>query len=227
MVNATYIQRKIYYGYNKAAIRLGYNYYIYRAPNGINPISPANLVGEVYVSPNVNWAYDRFNKYGNTIWQLVHDGRKTNVFDYLVIVPGQGSGNIPAPTEQTFFIGAQQLLLPILGVECNRRVTITRPFQNIGTGENVYGGYAPTDTVLLMQSAPCSVLLSTHSGQSNPLSLPLDTRLPRYQLLMPKLPGVELRIGDLVDDDRGVRVAITGVELTDLGYRLNVKSEQI
>lgn len=225
MVNATYIQEKIYYGYDKAATRLGYNYYIYRATNGIDPISPANLVGEVFVSPNVNWAYDKFNKYGNTVWQLVHDGRKTNVFDYLMIVPGQGSGNIPAPTEQTFFIGAQQLLLPILGVECNRKVKITRPTAPFSPDRG-YGGYTPVETELLMQNVPCSQLISTHSGRPNSFNFPLDSKWPRFQLLIPKLPNVELRTGDLVDDDRGVRFVVTGVELTDLGYRVNVDSQQ-
>jgi hypothetical protein len=211
MVTAAYVQGKIYYGYGKAAQKIGVPYSIYRASSGINPISLPNFQGTAYLSANVEWTYMRANKYGNAVWQLIIDGRLTQTFDYLV-----GNGI-------TYFICSMQALLPINGVECNRIVTITRPTVPLTPGENGYGGLPGGAT--LMQACPCSILAGGRM-EANKNALPLDTRSPSYQILIPALPGVELRIGDIVDDDRGVRLALTSCELTDLGYRLLANSEE-
>lgn len=215
MTNSARIQDRIYYGYGKGAARLGTTYTIYRSPNAINPIQDANIIGTLLLSANVSWTYSQANKYGNAVWQLLVDGRELQPFDYLM-------------GKQTFFVAGMQSLLPILGVDCNRTLTIKRPTQPTGTGKGIvgYSGYDPATATTLMENCPASVL-SDSRGETNPNKLPLDTKVPRLKVLLPALPGISLRIGDIILDDRGVHSAISGVELTELGWRLNIGSVEI
>lgn len=208
MANAASIQAKIYSGYGKAAKRLGTEYTIYRASDAINPTQDGNNVGTILASFNANWAYNTANKYGTSLWQLVADGRQLQVFDYL------------AGTKD-FFIAGMQSLLPILAVECNRTLTVTRPGQDTDPGKGIvgYGGSDAANSPILMQNCPASVLQGTR-GDRNPLQLPLDTKSPFYQILLPALPGASLRVSDKIIDDRGVTMSISSAELTDLGWRL-------
>lgn len=214
MVDFALIQEKVYFGYGKAAEKIGELANIYRAPNGIEPIKASNLIGQTYLSQNVNWAYNKANKHGNSVWQLVVDGRVIQQFDYLVT------------PKFTFFVNAMQPILPVNGVDCNRRVKITRPTKTRTPGANSYGGYEISDVLQMALDMPISIIQGGRM-ETNQFKLPLDTRSPSFSLLIPKLSGVDPRIGDFVDDDRGVRLALTSVELTDLGYRCMGASEQV
>lgn len=213
MVTYAYIQDKIYFGYGKAAQKIGQEADIFRSSNGINPIASGNLIGQTFLSQNVVWSYEKANKYGNAVWQLVVDGRDIQVFDYLIT------------DSFTFFVIGMQPLLPILGVECNRTVSIVRPTKPRTPGANDYGGYEIADVLTIALNLPISAL-SGGRMENNQFKLPLDTRSPSFTLLIPNLPEIDLRIGDLVDDNRGVRLALTSVELTDFGYRCIGTSEQ-
>ncbi len=210
-----HIQDRISYGYGKAAKKLGKLYSIYRAVSGINPLSLSNLIGETYVSPNVSWDYMKANKSANTLWQLCVDARAVNTDDYLV---GE---------DFTFFIDADQPLLPVNGYECNRIVRVTRPTKSLLPGENQYGGYKPDDVLEILLNAPISIILATGRPAANNFNLPLDAGLCRYNFYIPNLPNVDIRIGDLIDDDRGVRVVINGIEETSLGFRGTALSQEV
>lgn len=214
MVSYAYVQDRAYYGFSQAAKRIGQLFAIYRSPDGLNPIRQENYVQDIYMSANVSWDYMKANSYGNAVWQLIIDGRKTQAFDYLV-----GNG-------KTFFIDAQQPLLPINGVDCNRVVTLTRPNGTPSPGANPYGGYDPTNVITVLSECPVSIL-DKGRPSAGQFKLPLDVGAPRFLILFPALPGVEPRIGDLMDDERGVRIGIYSVEKTDLGYRCTGISEQV
>lgn len=214
MVAYAHVQERISYGYAKAAEKVGQTFALYRAPNGINPINQNNYLQDVFVSANVSWDYMKASAYGNAVYQLIIDQRVIKAGDILV-----GNG-------VTFFINAAEPLLPTNGVQCNRSVRLTRPSGTHLAGANPYGGYDPLDVEEILLNCPVSILDKGRPASAG-FKLPLDVGMPRTIILMPFLPNVEPRIGDLLDDDRGVRVALYSVEKTDFGFRCTAISEQV
>jgi hypothetical protein len=168
---------------------------------------PGNLLFSLPVSLNAeDMKYSRPNKYGKATWYALVDGTNLEVGDYFIGPQG------------TFFIATLQALLPILVVSCNRVVNIFRPYSQTGiTGRAPYGGNTDKKAKLLVAGRPCSILQGT-KGEKGDAQLPGDTRSPWWTLLIPEA-GVDIRLDDIVKDDRGVRYALSSVELTDMGYR--------
>lgn len=205
---------KIYRGYGKVALKIGFEYNLYR-PSISNanpaPIIAARKVGTIMVSLNQQGDYKKPDKYGDAIWWSYHDGRETQVGDYLVGRMG------------TLFIVSQQDLLPIQVVACNRVVTVTRAASATSLGAVGYQGYTTADDEALMTSYPASILQNREQSQN---LLPMDTSLPKWQILLPYKDGVVLRTSDIITDDLGRRYGIGSAELTDLGWRLTANQLQ-
>lgn len=202
------IQARVYRGYAKAADKIGLPHQVYRAAGGDDPLAAGNLVATLRASLNAeDMKYGRPNKYGKPTWFAIFDGAQTQVGDYLKGPSG------------TFFIAAQQALLPILAVECNRTINILRPQQQTGVGAVGYGGDTDDNETLLMQAWPASVLQGS-KGEKNETNLPGDVRSPWWAVLLPALPGVLLRTADIITDDLGRRLLVSSAELTDMGWRI-------
>jgi len=210
MTTTQIIQDVIYQGYGVSAQVIGDSYGIYRSSTPINPIVPGNLITTQNASFNVDWTYKKANKYGNAVWQTLSDGRNFQVGDYFI--------KAPFP-EQRFFVAAMQRMLPILSVECNKTVTITRAAQDNAPDSDVYSGYVPPTVTTLAQNLPVSMLYQNH-GSDNKMKLPTDTRLPRWIMLLPNLGSVVYKNRDIVIDELNMRYVIISVELTDLGWRM-------
>jgi hypothetical protein len=200
-------QKKIYKGYGKAAKRLGTSYNIYRSTTGIDPIVSGNLKGTILMSPNVEWTYMKANKYGNSVWQLLVDGSTLKVGDYLV-------------GESTFFVIGMQPLLPIIGVKCDRIITITEPNANLAAGDIPYGGYTKDNVAVVMQNCPCSFLLATKGEKPN-AKIPTDTKLPWFYVYIPYL-NATIKTGHVITDQNNVSYIVDGDEKTELGWKLLV-----
>jgi hypothetical protein len=154
------------------------------------------------------------SSYGNAVFQLIIDQRIIMAGDILV-----GNG-------VTYFINAAEPLLPTNGVQCNRRIRLTRPTGTPFAGANPYGGYDPLEVEEILLECPASILDKGRPSTGG-FKLPLDVGMPRTIILIPLLPNVEPRIGDLLDDDRGVRLALYSVEKTGFGFRCTAISEQV
>lgn len=200
------LQQKVYAGYAKAALRIGTSFNQYRASTAINPTASGNLVQSLLASANVNWAYDRANKYGNAVYQMLVDGTQTQVGDFLV-----GSS--------TYYIAAMQPLLPILAVKCNHTITIKRPTQPVGVGQVGYGGYQDSTATILYQGCPASILEGT-KGENNSFNLPNDIKMPWWRVIFPSLGGVNIVTGDIITDETNLQYQVSSAELTELGWRL-------
>jgi hypothetical protein len=216
MADFALIKNKIYSkGYYNVAKRLGVQFSIYRSADGNNPIKIGNFLFNQLISIDQDWTYKKAKKYGDPSWRFFPgNGLILQNFDYMV-----GPDN-------TYFISdvnSNERLNPILCVECNTIITVTRPTQPTGTGAVGYGGYLPATATTLLTSCPASVLEGT-KGETNTLKLPLDTRSPYYKILLPYLGGIQLRISDLVSLPNGNRLVISSVELTGLGWRLQAGS---
>jgi hypothetical protein len=148
----------------------------------------------------------------------VFDSAYTRPGDYIVrkeSAPGAADGG-------TWFIAAQQPLLPVLCVCAPRVVSFVRPSTTTTSGVGSYGGFARDDANCLLTGFPASVLNASMAGL-DPTALPADVIPESWEVLLPARPGVVLRTGDLMSDDLGRNGVVAAAELSDLGWRLLVK----
>lgn len=208
------IQNRVYRGYAKAAAKIGVAHDQYRPIGALSPLAAGNKLASLQASFNAeSFTYGKPNKYGKPTWYAVVDGAQTRVGDYLVGPSG------------TFFIAAQQALLPILAVECNRTINILRPQQQTGVGAVGYGGDTDANETLLIQAWPASVLQGT-KGEKTEAALPGDVRSPWWVVLLPHAVGVTLRTNDIITDELARRYIISSAELTDAGWRMTAMQAQ-
>jgi hypothetical protein len=189
-----------------------------------------------YVSLNAeDMKYGKPQKYGKATWYALVDGRGLKVGDYFIGLSSggnlnlegggnlslEGGGNLQLQGRPlgTFFIAAMQLLLPILVVECNRVISISRPQPQTGMGPQGYSGATSANEIPYVTGIPCSILQGT-KGEKNETALPGDTRTPWWTILLPASAG-QIEYGDLIIDDLGQRYVISSNELSPLGWRLN------
>ena len=119
----------------------------YRPRGTSEPLSRANRflrLPAAFTGPDGKFA--KPNGYGDALWFGVFDAAYTRPGDYLV----QDSG--------TWFVAAQQPLLPVLCVQTNRTVSFMRPAAPGGVGINTYGGVALSTATPLIGGWPASVL---------------------------------------------------------------------
>ena len=201
------LQDRISRGMGVAARRIGSPYDVFR-PQGLRaPLSRDNRRLRLHASFNAEDA--RFSKpasYGHALWWGVFDAAYTAPADYLVGAHG------------TFFIAAQQPLLPVLCVLTNRVISLRRPGGPTG-GLGGYGGVQLAETAPLVLDWPASVL-GVGSGRSG--ALPGDDGTGTVVVLLPPLP-VRVRTGDLVLDDLERTLVVAAAEETALGFRLTAR----
>lgn len=207
------IQAKVYAGYGKAALRVGFDYGLYRPVGADNPlIAP---IATLKASFSQALKYTRPNEYGDPTWHVLLDGRLTQVGDYLVRA---GS--------ETHFVAAMQKLLPILCVGCNRSVRVLRSLAQGAVGALGYAGLSPASDVTVLGAVtawPASILLTR--GMETGINLPAGVKQVRWTILLPASVPIEIGQSDIVLDDLGRRYAVQGAELTDLGWRLMATEE--
>ncbi len=150
------------------------------------------------------------NVYGDSLWHGIFDASYTCAGDYVV------SG------VDTFFIASQASLQKILCVKANRTISIARPKLQTSVAGNAYGGYTISNSIIVMDRWPASVLGENRSGSSG-VDLPTDQTIPYWIILLPSVAQIILSPGDIISDDLGRTAIVVGSELTDLGWRINAK----
>lgn len=203
-MNGVLMAEKIYAGYARAGVQTGFSYDVFRAVDAVNPLAGAPVAQDLRCSLSREGRFAKPAGYGEPLWWSYHDGRITRVGDYLAGHMG------------VFFVAAQQDLLPILLVQCNRTLTLWRPGQSVGVGAVAYA--AEQDVSLL--SGWAASVLQQGKGERNQAQLPLDVQTSWWHVLMPVVPGVRVQVGDVLGDDLGRRLVVEGAELSELGWRL-------
>lgn len=207
-MNSDAIQRKIYFGYKKAATFIGRPFTLYRPSDSTNPVSMENIAAsDVMLSVSQETTFMKPNKYGNAVWQALFDGNLAKVGDYL------------SNGKETFFVMAMPRTLPITVIECNAVITVVRPTQPTGRGAVGYGGEIKGTEAVLMENWPASQLQGT-KWQSNLTGLPGDERSPYWIFLLPYLPGVDIRTSDIIMFGRH-RAVVSTFECSSVGWRIN------
>jgi hypothetical protein len=210
-MDAASLQDRISRGLGTAARRIGARTDAYRPRDMSDPLARANRylrLPAAFTGPDGKFA--KPNSYGDALWFGVFDAAYTRPGDYLV----QDSG--------TWFIAAQQPLLPVLCVQTNRTVSFMRPAAPGGVGVNSYGGVALSTATSLLTGWPASVLTAS-AGSRPTANLPSDALAGTWTVLLPPVAGVVLRPADLMTDDLGRTGIVASAEISDLGWRLIVK----
>lgn len=200
----------IYRGMGRAAVHIGTACDVFRPLNSTSPL--ANQVDTLSVAFNAaDPKYAKPNLYGKPVWFADMDGTSTQGGDYLV----RQSDN------KIWFIAAQQQLLPIVAIDCNRSIRITRQGAATSVGALGYSGIIAPGDILGSASSlwPCSILTGGR-GQRN-VGLPADVKDAGWRILLPPSVPIAILAADLAVDDMGRGFAIDSAELTDLGWRLS------
>lgn len=202
------LQDHIDRGRGAAARHIGAAYDAYRPVGTENPLAAANryLRLPAAFTPE-DGSFRHAVGYGRAAWLGLFDSAYTQSGDYL-----SGSAG-------TFFIAAQQSLLPVLCVLTTRTLSLSRPAAPTQPGMNGYGGVTLATVTPLLTNWPASVLTA---GSGSPGSLPGDANLPSWTVLLPPTP-VTLLAADLIQDDLGRTYVIGTAECTALGWRILAK----
>lgn len=213
MVDFARIQNRIYYGYTKAAIRLGTNHDIYRSPDGLTPIQDANFIATTLVGIDQDYTYKKAKKYGDYTWQFLPQNGLTLMQNYDYLVGGQ----------VTYFIvdiASDDRLSPPTCVECNAIINLVRPVSALTPGTNPIQQYN-NNGLIILNAVPCCILERGRMDGTN-YKLPTSVKLPYYELTIPEFDNVKINTGDVITDDLGRRMSVISAERTkkNLGFRL-------
>jgi hypothetical protein len=205
------LEDRVRWGLNVAARATGTTTSAYRPRSAESPLTARNRFLRLQAAfSGLDGRFARPNGYGNALWYGIFDAAYTLPGDYLV------------QRDATWFIAAQQKLLPVLCVQTNRMVSFMRPAAQSSIGVNTYGGVTAANVTPLMTNWPASVLVASREGRPF-ANLPNDTSVSYWTVLVPACSGVVLQTADLMSDDLGHNGVVTTTELTNLGWRLSVR----
>ena len=199
---------------NVAARTLGASTDAHRPNTASAPVSPDTRFLRLNAAFSAtDGKFGRPTGYGTALWHGFFDSAYMTPGDYLI----QNGG--------IWFVAAQQPLLPVLCVQTNRRVSLSRPNAPPAAGINAYGGVSLTDATLLIADWPASILGTASAGHPG-ADLPSDSSIPYWNVLLPVLSFPDapvLQPSDLLTDDLERVAIIVASELTGLGWRLTAK----
>lgn len=210
------IQARVYAGYSKAANVIGLPYNQFRPLSANAPLG--NLVASIKAAfdSTPNYKFTTPNEYGDPSWYGLINDASVLTGDYLI---GTGS-NV-----DTKFIAGKQFLLPVIAIDCNALVKITRENASSAVGTLPYSGnQASNETDILGAGGnlwPAAILFGGKSQVG--MMLPAGVKNTGWKILLPPSVPVVILAGDIVTDNLGKRFVIEGAELSDLGWRINAQ----
>lgn len=215
-MDAARLQEKVYSGYAKSAQRIGYAFTIYRPNGATNPVVGGNVVGSpinAAFTPRGSGGSSGFNfsltsDYIKPLFHGLFDGTGVNVGDYLVNAD-----------HGTYFVIAKPDLAPILCVQCNNTVSLSRATESSSPGVQTYIGATTSTISPVMTSFPASVIYDAR-GKNTGAQLPMDDVNPYFNVLIPAISGVDVRSSDIFVDADQRRYTVTASEHSPLGWRI-------
>jgi hypothetical protein len=201
-MDAAKIQAKIYAGYAKAAQRIGPTYSLYRPASQLNPIQPSNLVTTLPASFNIGGQYTGQNKANQLYWQIIADGSKLQVGDYLV-----------GPA--TYCVLALDSLLPPIGLRCTQILSFSRPAINESPGLQPY----PRPEIDAAYAAGIPSVLNVKKETGRPIAdLPGDNALRTFYSAFFYLPDGTVQERDQASDENGNNYQVISAQYGLFGY---------
>ena len=236
--NAAAVQARLSKGYAKVARQQGLFTGVYRPIDEKDPFS--NKIAETYVIYTKSYEFTKPDKFGIPFMLGIFDATGIQQGDYLVTPPIPDSGTynpddvftntgIVGSTD-VFYVSSLMLNTPIMLVECQRTITVSRILGPTGAngatkGVLSYSGAKPGLETVLMQDWKAAIVQGT-KGENNPTNLPLDMRMPWWIITLPHFPGIIIDTGDVIRDDLGRKYMVCSPELTDMGWRITAAYER-
>lgn len=209
-MDAGRLQDRIYWGLNRTANILGQVADAYRANGTSDPLDRSNRYLRLHAAfSRADGNFTQPIGYEVAVWRGHFDASYTQVGDYLV------------RKKEIWFIAAQHSLLPVLCVRTNHVISITRQTVPITGASN--DPTSATSTINVISRWPASMLGTGTEGRS-PTQLPGDTRIPNVIALLPSTHDQILQPADIVTDENGTTGIVVAAEISDLGWRLNVRN---
>jgi hypothetical protein len=183
----------------------------FRPDGSDNPLEPQNryLRLPAFFQP-ARGGMNQTNQPGDPLWYGTFDTAYTRVGDYICT---QG---------QTYYIASQRPLLPVLCVETNRVISLSRPVAQTTVSMNSYGSYTAASAVCFLSQWPASVLTNNRTTRSE-ASLPTDVPTAFLNVLLPRIAHIVITTGDILIDELGRNASVIATEETALGWRLMAK----
>ena len=217
--------------YAATAAALGQPYAVYRSagndPLATTPLQTTPVI--VTSAKAAGYSYTRSSTFDDVLFALQADFTNVQIGDYLV-----GPGG-------TFFIADMPSLRPVVAVQCNALVTVTRPnteraasggqgqgypsqpgstgrYRGVGATESATG---PGETVV-HSGIPANMTGTTGASRSQG-ELPSDSAGPsRWRIYLPRsaFPHGSVEDRDIVTDDLGQRHQVSSDYWSAIGYRV-------
>jgi hypothetical protein len=209
-MDTDHLQDRLYWGLNRMANKMGRITDAYRANGASDPLNRSNRFLQLRAAfSRVDGSFSQPVGHGIAHWRGYFDASYTRVGDYLV------------HKHDIFFIAAQHALLPVLCIKTNRILSITR--QVVSTTSASASPETVTSSIDIISHWPASVLGTGTEGR--PVTqLPGDTGIPSAIALLPSTHEQILQPADVVTDELGTISIVVAAELSDLGWRLNVRA---
>ena len=206
------LQDLISRGLGTAARQIGSQYDAFRATSHGQPLAPANRFLRLPAAfSSDTTSFRQPVGYGHPTWSGIFDTAYTRVGDYL-----RGSAG-------TFYIAAQQSLLPSLCVLANRSFSVFRATTPQELGAQGYSGITRATRTLLLDRWPGSIVAAGARGSSD---LPGEAGVAAWSILLPVTP-VDLRPADLLRDENGDGFILQSAEYSALGWRITARQAEI
>jgi len=213
------LQDRISRGYGQAARAVGHWCDLYRPRTAAEPLNGRNHILRLHAAFLPRDGRDRAPvSYGHVAWQGVFDAAYTRPGDFIVC-PASHPG---AQDGATWFIAAQQPLLPPLCVRTSAVIDVERSSTSTTVGAGTYGGTGALTSVTILSAWPASIIHAPGVGL-NPMDLPATVAPGDWELLLPAVTNVVLSTNDRISDNLGRNATITSAERSDLGWRVMAK----
>ena len=213
------LQDRISRGYGSAARAIGGWCDVYRPRTPSDPLNGRNHILRFHAGFLPQDGRTRVPAaYGHVTWQGVFDAAYTQAGDFIV----RPASRVGVRDAATWFIAAQQPLLPPLCVRTSAVIEVERSRVSTTVGAGSYGGTGALSSTTVLSAWPASIIHATGVGL-NPMELPATVAPGNWEVLLPAVAGVVLRTNDRVSDDLGRSASITAAEHSDLGWRVMAK----
>lgn len=186
---------------------------VYRSTSAADPL--ATSLGTTLAYP-----YRTPKGHGDADWFLMIGTDLAQVGDYLVL------------GDEVYIYALAPFLMPAQAIRCNRRVAmLTQAAPTNPVGTQSYGGVCAADSLAVLGAVdaagalvtgwPCSILIGGRTERG--ASLPMSTKDAGWTIMLPRALPVRPAANSIFLDDLGRRYTTEAAELSELGWRCNVK----
>lgn len=211
-MNGALVQSRIWYGYKKAANRVGQIYSQYRSNMFTMPIiSLNNLISDEFrLVVSIDFKMIRSRPFGVAREVAILDFNEVQVGDYFV---GQG---------YTYFLCGIQPYVEATVIYCNAIATVTRTSLPQTKGFVGYGGLnSSSETIIPVLTGWPASILQKGRREMNRDGIPASMPNRDVEILLPNIPNLVFEPGDIITDQNNLRYAIVFPEITDNGWRIS------